>query len=37
VLDWNEQAIEFYKKLGGDPVTGWTVFRFSEKAFTDLT
>ena len=36
VLNWNEQAIEFYKKLGGEPVDGWTVFRFSEKAITDL-
>jgi GNAT superfamily N-acetyltransferase len=37
VLDWNEQAIQFYKKLGGTPVTGWTVFRFSEQAITALT
>ena len=37
VLNWNEQAIQFYKKLGGEPVSGWTVFRFSEKAITDLT
>jgi GNAT superfamily N-acetyltransferase len=36
VLNWNEQAIQFYKKLGGEPVSGWTVFRFSEKATTDL-
>ncbi len=37
VLDWNEQAIEFYKKLSGEPVNGWTVFRFSEEAIRDLT
>lgn len=37
VLNWNEQAIRFYKNLGGEPVNGWTVFRFSEKAMTDLT
>ena len=36
VLNWNEQAIQFYKKLGGEPVSGWTVFRFSQKAITDL-
>ena len=36
VLNWNEQAIQFYKNLGGEPVSGWTVFRFSEKALTDL-
>lgn len=28
VLDWNESAIEFYKKsFGAQPVDGWTVFR----------
>lgn len=36
-LNWNEQAIQFYRKLGGEPVNGWTVFRFSEQAITDLT
>ena len=36
VLNWNEQAIQFYKKLGGEPVKGWTVFRFSERAISDL-
>lgn len=28
VLDWNTPAIEFYRKLGGVPMTGWTVYRF---------
>jgi len=37
VLNWNEQAIQFYKILGGEPVNGWTVFRFSDKAITDLS
>ena len=37
VLNWNEQAMQFYRNLGGEPVSGWTVFRFSEKAITDLT
>ena len=36
VLNWNEDAIQFYKKLGGEPVNGWTVIRFSEKAIDDL-
>lgn len=36
VLNWNEQAIQFYRNLGGEPVRGWTVFRFSEKVITDL-
>ncbi|HKO45116.1 MAG TPA: GNAT family N-acetyltransferase [Pyrinomonadaceae bacterium] len=37
VLNWNEQAIHFYKKLGGEPVSGWTVFRFSDESITNLT
>ena len=37
VLNWNEQAIQFYRNLGGEPVNDWTVFRFSERAITDLT
>ena len=27
VLDWNEPAINFYKKLGAMPMSEWTVFR----------
>jgi GNAT superfamily N-acetyltransferase len=27
VLDWNERAIAFYKKLGAIPMSDWTVFR----------
>jgi len=27
VLDWNEPAINFYKKLGAVPMNEWTVFR----------
>lgn len=29
VLDWNEPAIQFYKKLGAIPMCEWTVFRLS--------
>jgi GNAT superfamily N-acetyltransferase len=36
VLNWNEQAMHFYQKLGGAPVSGWTVFRFPEQAISDL-
>jgi GNAT superfamily N-acetyltransferase len=31
VLDWNVQAIGFYKKLGAVPLEDWTVFRIDEK------
>jgi GNAT superfamily N-acetyltransferase len=27
VLDWNEPAIGFYKKLGAKPLDDWTIFR----------
>ena len=27
VLDWNEDAIRFYKKLGAKPMSDWTTFR----------
>lgn len=31
VLDWNERAINFYKKIGAVPMSDWTVFRITEK------
>jgi GNAT superfamily N-acetyltransferase len=27
VLDWNDPAIQFYRKLGAKPMDEWTVFR----------
>src|SRR5207253_2058547 len=27
VLDWNEPAIQFYKKLGARPMEDWKIFR----------
>lgn len=27
VLDWNQQAIDFYKGIGAKPMDEWTVFR----------
>ena len=27
VLDWNEPAIQFYKRIGAKPMDEWTVFR----------
>jgi GNAT superfamily N-acetyltransferase len=29
VLDWNEPAIEFYKKLGAVAMSDWTVYRIT--------
>lgn len=28
VLDWNEPAIGFYRRLGANPVDGWTTYRW---------
>ena len=36
VLDWNEPAINFYKKLGAVPMGEWTVFRTTGEALAKL-
>jgi len=36
VLDWNEPAINFYKKLGAVPMKEWTVFRVVGENFNRL-
>ena len=32
VLDWNEPAIGFYRKLGARTMDGWTTFRLDDDA-----
>ena len=36
VLNWNEPAIRFYKKLSAEPVHDWTVFRLSREQMVQL-
>jgi len=36
VLDWNQRAIDFYRKLGAEPMDEWTVFRVSGDALAQL-
>jgi GNAT superfamily N-acetyltransferase len=36
VLDWNEPAIEFYRKLGAKPLDEWTVFRLTRDGIAKL-
>src|SRR3954466_1045812 len=36
VLDWNEPAIGFYKKLGARPLEDWTIFRVTGEALAAL-
>lgn len=32
VLDWNQPAIDFYRRLGAQPLAEWTVFRLEHEA-----
>ena len=36
VLDWNDPAIEFYRKLGAVPMEEWTVFRLTGDGIRQL-
>lgn len=36
VLDWNQRAIDFYRKLGARPMSDWTIFRVSGEALEKL-
>jgi GNAT superfamily N-acetyltransferase len=36
VLDWNEPAIQFYRKLGARPNEDWTIFRLTRDGITQL-
>src|ERR671917_32264 len=36
VLDWNEPAIGFYRRIGASPVSGWTVYRLTGEALEEL-
>ena len=37
VLDWNEPAINFYKKFGADAMDDWTVYRISGETLDELS
>ncbi|MEO6872867.1 MAG: GNAT family N-acetyltransferase [Chthoniobacterales bacterium] len=36
VLDWNEPAIKFYRKLGARPNEEWTIFRLTQEGISAL-
>jgi GNAT superfamily N-acetyltransferase len=36
VLDWNEDAMRFYRSLGAVPIDEWTIFRLSGDALPAL-
>jgi GNAT superfamily N-acetyltransferase len=37
VLDWNENAIRFYKSLGATPMDDWTIMRVTGEALQGIT
>ena len=36
VLNWNDPAIQFYRKLGAKPMDEWTVFRLTHDGIAKL-
>ena len=36
VLDWNERAIAFYRRLGAEPMSDWTVQRLTRETIEKL-
>ena len=36
VLNWNEMAISFYKRIGAEPMDEWTTFRLKGDALTSV-
>jgi GNAT superfamily N-acetyltransferase len=36
VLDWNESAIGFYRRLGARPMSDWTTYRLAGTALSSL-
>jgi GNAT superfamily N-acetyltransferase len=35
-LDWNKSSINFYKKLGAEPMDEWTVYRMRDSSLEGL-
>ena len=35
-LDWNEPSIAFYRSLGAEPMSDWTVYRIAGQPLRDL-
>ena len=36
VLDWNQPAIDFYRRLGAEPLHEWTTYRLRGEALARL-
>ena len=37
VLDWNEPAIDFYRRLGAEPLDDWTQYRLTGPTLHELS
>ena len=35
-LDWNKPSIDFYRSLGAEPMSDWTVYRLTEETLEKL-
>ena len=35
-LDWNQSSIDFYKSLGAEPMSDWTVYRLTGETLRSL-
>jgi GNAT superfamily N-acetyltransferase len=35
-LDWNTPAVEFYRRLGAEPMSEWTTYRMSGETLKDF-
>ncbi|MEG0805416.1 MAG: GNAT family N-acetyltransferase [Lachnospiraceae bacterium] len=35
-LDWNKPSIDFYRRLGAEPMEDWTVYRIAGETLKDL-
>ena len=35
-LDWNQPSIDFYRAMGAEPMSDWTVYRVASKALDAL-
>ncbi len=36
VLNWNKPAIDFYNRIGAEPLAGWTTYRLTGEALHQL-
>jgi len=36
VLDWNQEALDFYEEVGAEPMDDWTMMRLDEDGIEDV-